>query len=89
MQEDIKGCTASFHKPHSKYAELDYFILVPRKYQALKDDTPNHFANTHKKENGEFATLPDGFNYDVPLSLNAEVCLSQFRNKEVENRVTR
>ena len=83
----MKGCETAFHKPMAKYANTDYFVLVPRKYQALKDDLPMHYLNTQKKENGEFATLPDGYSYDVPLSLNAEICLSEFRNKEVEKRV--
>ena len=27
-------------------------------------------------------TLPTGFDYEIPLSLNAETCLSEFRNVE-------
>ena len=76
-----------FHKPFKQYTTKDYFVLVPLKYQALKDDIPYHYLNNKKRENGETYTMPDGFKYDVPLSLNAEVCLSQFRNKEVKKPV--
>ena len=63
----------------------DYRVLVPAKYQAFKDDTPNLFLND-KKHPGtdEMATLPRGHEYDVPLSLNAEVCMSEFRNVETK-----
>ena len=27
-------------------------------------------------------TLPTGYDYEIPLSLNAETCLSEFRNVE-------
>ena len=42
-----------------------------------------HYMNSIKRENGDMLTMPEGESYDVPLSLNAEVCMSQFRNKEV------
>lgn len=32
-------------------------------------------------------TLPKGYDYEVPMSLNAETNLSEYRNKETEAKV--
>ena len=46
----------------------------------IKDDTPGLELNTEmhaKSENPK--TLPVGYDYEIPMSLNAEICLSEFR----------
>lgn len=53
------------------------------KYTAIKDDTPGFYLNDIMRENSENPrTLPPNYDYEVPLSLNAETNLSEFRNKE-------
>lgn len=47
----------------------------------IKDDLPGMFLNSELNPNSEHPkTLPLGYDYDIPLSLNAESCLSEFRN---------
>ena len=49
----------------------------------IKDDTPGFYLNTDMHPNSNNPrTLPSGYDYEVPLSLNAETCLSEFRNIE-------
>ena len=85
------GCKTRFHFPYKRYKGKDHDILIPRKYLTIKDDTPGFHLNNVHKANGELATLPDQvaaygipeeFKYEVPMSLNAEICLSEFRNVE-------
>ena len=86
------GCKARFHAPFKKYKGKDYDLLIPYKYLHIKDDTPAFYLNNEKKANGDLATLPDqvktegieedNFTYEIPMSLNAEVCMSEFRNVE-------
>ena len=54
---------------------------MPQKYTTIKDDLPGMLLNTLLCPDSENPrTLPMGYDYDVPLSLNAESCLSEFRN---------
>ena len=81
--DTIVGCRNKFHRPAPKDNKPDYKLLVPQKYMAIKDDIPSFYLNTdlHKgTENPK--TLPTGFDYEVPLSLNAETCISEFKNPE-------
>ena len=49
----------------------------------IKDDIPGFYLNTELHTDSQNPrTLPPGFDYEVPMSLNAEICLSEFRNKE-------
>lgn len=66
-------------------------MLVPSKYMAIKDDIPGLPLNTEKNPGGSEnpRTLPVGFDYEVPLSLNAETCLSEFRNVEKTDKGTK
>ena len=64
-----------------KYHKPDYNLLVPQKYMAIKDDTPGFYLNTEMHPNSTNPrTLPAGYDYETPLSLNAETCLSEYRN---------
>ena len=81
--ETVLGCKTKFHRPAPKDNIPDYKLLVPTRYMAIKDDIPGFHLNTllHKgSENPR--TLPAGYDYEVPLSLNAEICISEFRNVE-------
>ena len=51
---------------------------------AIKDDIPGLPLNSEKNpgDSENPRTLPMGFDYEVPLSLNAETCLSEYRNVE-------
>ncbi len=50
---------------------------------AIKDDIPGFHLNTQLHKNSENPrTLPAGYDYEVPLSLNAEICMSEFKNVE-------
>ena len=60
---------------------------MPSRYLVVKDDIPGHHLNTIPVEGTEhFKTVPQGFEYEVPLSLNAEVCVSEFRAKAKGNK---
>ena len=49
----------------------------------VKDDTPGFYMNAEIHPNSTNPrTLPAGYDYEVPLSLNAETYLSEFRNVE-------
>ena len=49
----------------------------------IKDDIPGFYLNTLlQPDSSNPRTLPTGFDYEVPMSLNAEICLSEFRNVE-------
>ena len=49
----------------------------------VKDDTPGFYLNKEMHPNNSNPrTLPAGYDYEIPLSLNAETCLSEFRNVE-------
>ena len=49
----------------------------------IKDDIPGFYLNTELQPDGQNPrTLPPGYDYEVPMSLNAEICLSEFRNIE-------
>ena len=49
----------------------------------IKDDIPGFYLNTELQPGSQHPrTLPPGFDYEVPMSLNAETCLSEFRNIE-------
>ena len=85
------GCKTRFHAPCRRYKGKDHDLLIPNKYITIKDDTPGFYLNDVLKANGEPATLPDQvaseaikeeFKYEVPMSLNAEICMSEFRNVE-------
>ena len=85
------GCKTRFHFPYKRYKGKEHDILIPHKYLTIKDDTPGFYLNNVHKANGELATLPDQvaaygiteeFKYEVPMSLNAEICMSEFRNVE-------
>ena len=53
----------------------------------IKDDIPGHHLNTIPVEGTEhFKTVPQGFEYEVPLSLNAEICVSEYRAKAKGNK---
>ena len=79
--ETAVGCTTRFHRPYPEYHKEDYNLLVPQKYTTIKDDLPGMLINNILHENSENPkTLPPGYDYDVPLSLHAESCLSEFRN---------
>jgi hypothetical protein len=71
--------------------------LIPLRYQIVKDDLPGHPYNQRKHDFltddqqkeidpiSQLWTMPilkDGKKYMIPMSLNAEVCISQFVNKE-------
>ena len=57
--------------------------MVPVRYMAIKDDIPGFHLNSVLHPSSENPmTLPTGFDYEIPLSLNAETCLSEFRNIE-------
>ena len=60
-------------------------MLVPDKYMAIKDDIPG-FDELNKEKyvnySDYFMSLPSGYEYEVPLSLNAETCISEYRNVE-------
>lgn len=62
----------------------DFEALIPAKYMVIKDDTPGDPINVVKDKENNFVTLPNGSNFEIPMSLNAEICLSQFRNVEKE-----
>ena len=50
---------------------------------AVKDDIPGFHLNKVKHPGSDNPmTLPIGFDFEIPLSLNAETCLSEFRNVE-------
>jgi len=50
---------------------------------AIKDDIPGFYLNRDLHKGTENPrTLPTGFDYEVPLSLNAETCISEFKNPE-------
>ena len=49
----------------------------------FKDDIPGFHLNRVLHPNSENPlTLPTGFDYEIPLSLNAETCFSEFKNVE-------
>ena len=77
------GCRNRFHRPDNSSHKHDYNLLVPQRYMAIKDDIPGFYLNEELHPNSENPkTLPFGYDYEVPLSLNAETNLSEFRNKE-------
>ena len=80
------GCKNRFHKPYPKDHKPDYNLLVPQKYIVVKDDTPGFYLNTEMYEESKDIprTLPKGYDYEVPMSLNAETCLSEYRQKVKE-----
>ena len=81
--ETALGCATKFHRPYQKYHKHDYDVIIPKKYMAVKDDIPGFYLNTVLNPGSENPkTLPTGFEYEVPLSLNAETCFSEFRNIE-------
>ena len=81
--ETAIGCVAKFHRPMRKYHKHEHNILVPERYMAVKDDIPGFHLNKVKHPGSDNQmTLPTGFDYEIPLSLNAETCLSEFRNVE-------
>ena len=50
---------------------------------AIKDDIPGFHLNHVLHPNSENpVTLPLGHDYEIPLSLNAETCFSEFKNIE-------
>ena len=56
----------------------------------IKDDIPGLHLNTILHQDSENAkTLPTGFDYEIPLSLNAETCFSEFRNVEKASKSSR
>jgi len=59
-------------------------LLVPKKYLTIKDDIPRLHLNTElNEENKNYPkTIPTDFEYEIPLSLNAETCFSEFVNVE-------
>ena len=76
------GCQNRFHRPRASHQKHDYDLLVPLKYIAIKDDIPSLHLNDQMHANSENPkTLPPGYDYEVPLSLNAETNLSEFRAK--------
>ena len=81
--ERTVGCSMKFHNPDPKYVKEDHKLLVPKRYMAIKDDIAGFHLNTLLWPNSEHPqTLPQGFDYEIPLSLNAETCMSEFRNIE-------
>ena len=53
----------------------------------IKDDIPGFHLNTQIfEENGNPKTLPRGYQYEIPLSLNAEICFSEFVNIEKKEK---
>ena len=46
----------------------------------IKDDTPGLELNSEMHPNSQNPkTLPTSYEYEIPMSLNAEICLSEFR----------
>ena len=81
--ETAIGCVTKFHKPLPKYHKHEHNLLVPQRYMAIKDDIPGFHLNTVRHPGSENPmTLPTGYDFEIPLSLNAETCLSEFRNVE-------
>ena len=81
--ETAIGCSTKFHKPYLQYYKHEYNLLVPQRYMAIKDDIPGYHLNNVLHANSENpVTLPAGYNFEIPLSLNAETCFSEFRNVE-------
>ena len=78
------GCMIKFHRPYKVHHKADYNLLVPEKYMAIKDDIPGFDEMNLVKHPGSEnpLSLPSGYDYEVPLSLNAETCFSEFRNIE-------
>ena len=53
----------------------------------IKDDIPGFHLNTQLNPNSENPkTLPVGYNYETPLSLNAETCFSEFISEEKKEK---
>ena len=89
--ESTPGCVCKFHIPTKislKAAKLskDYQALIPAKYMVIKDDTPGDPINAAKDKENNLVCLPKGNNFEIPMSLNAETCVSQFRNVEKEQK---
>ena len=77
------GCKNRFHRPQVADHKDEYNLLVPEKYIVIKDDTPGFHLNDQLHPNSENPkTLPHDYDYEVPLSLNAETNLSEFRQIE-------
>ena len=50
---------------------------------AIKDDIPGFHLNSVLHDGSKNPkTLPLGYDYEIPLSLNAETCFSEFVNVE-------
>ena len=70
-----------FHIPTKKSLKLadmikDYQALIPVKYMVIKDDTPGDPINTAQDKERNLVCLPKGNNFEIPMSLNAETCVS-------------
>lgn len=82
--ETVVGCAGGFHRPIPSQMKAEYEVLIPSRYLVIKDDIPGFHLNTVWVEESKYPrTVPPGHEYEVPLSLNAETCLSEFISKEL------
>ena len=53
----------------------------------IKDDIPGFHLNSQLNPNSQNPkTLPVGYEYEIPLSLNAETCFSEFVSEEKKQK---